>query len=130
MPNVAFFSFSETDRTEVLLIKGRAVNPNYAGINFRVKDLLRRWNTTDAAVIRQAITKAMFGTSRTIVFVGGDTHASYWVPEEVSMTIANSKPIFAIRIPRSRGPVPSWLSSRGISIHEWSEPTLQTLATM
>ncbi len=29
MANVVFFSFSETDRETVLLIKGRAVNPNY-----------------------------------------------------------------------------------------------------
>jgi hypothetical protein len=66
MANVVFFSFSETDRTEVLLIKGRAVNPNYAGLDFRVQDLLTRWDTEDSAVIRQAISKSIKGTSRTI----------------------------------------------------------------
>ena len=57
MPNVVFFSFKEDDRGVVLTIKGRAVNPNYYALNFRVKDLLKRWDTDDEAVIRQAITK-------------------------------------------------------------------------
>ena len=70
MSNVVFFSFTEADRGVVLTIKGRAVNPLYQNLNFRVRDLLKRWNTVDTAVIRQAITKAMNGTSRTIVFVG------------------------------------------------------------
>jgi hypothetical protein len=78
MPNVVFFSFTEADRGVVLTIKGRAVNPNYFDLNFRVRDLLRRWNTEDVAVIRQAISKAMVGTSRTIVFVGNLTHRSRW----------------------------------------------------
>ncbi len=73
MANVVFFSFSETDRETVLLIKGRAVNPNYSALNFRVQDLLKRWDTNDPAVIRQAISKSIKGTSRTIVFIGNDT---------------------------------------------------------
>ncbi len=82
MANVVFFSFSETDRTEVLLIKGRTHNPKYPSLDFRVQDLLARWDTQDPAVIRQAISKSIKGTSRTIVFVGNDTSSSYWVPEE------------------------------------------------
>ena len=70
MANVVFFSFSETDRTEVLLIKGRAHNPKYTSLEFRVRDLLARWATEDGVVIRQAISKSIKGTSRTIVFVG------------------------------------------------------------
>lgn len=129
MPNVCFFSFSETDRTEVLLIKGRAVNPNYSGLNFRVQDLLKRWNTEDPAVIRQAISKAMYGTSRTIVFVGSDTWLSRWVPVEVEMTIGYGKPVYAIRVPNTFGSVPRFLSDRGITVYSWSEVNLQALAT-
>ena len=74
MANVMFFSFTEADRGVVLTMKGRAVNSNYTNLNFRVKDLLKRWDTEDDSVIKQAITKAMTGTSRTIVFVGEKTH--------------------------------------------------------
>jgi len=73
MPNVVFFSFKEEDRGVVLTIKGRAVNPRYTSLNFRVKDLLRRWQTENESVIKQAISKSITGTSRTIVFVGADT---------------------------------------------------------
>ena len=89
MPNVVFFSFKEADREVVLTIKGRAVNSLYQALNFRVKDLLKRWDTEDEATIKQAITKAMQGTSRTIVFVGETTHKSYWVPHEVRTTLGN-----------------------------------------
>ena len=129
MANVVFFSFSESDRETVLLIKGRAVNPNYSALNFRVHDLLKRWDTTDPAVIRQAITKSINGTSRTIVFVGNDTAGSYWVPEEVQMTIDAGKPVFAIRLNGIWGAGPSCLASNGISLRGWSEATLQSLAT-
>ena len=63
MPNVCFFSFKEDDRETMLLNKGRAMNPYYPSLNFRVKDLLKRWNTTHTPTIRQAISKAMISTS-------------------------------------------------------------------
>lgn len=129
MSNCAFFSFSETDRNEVLLIKGRAVNPLYSNLSFRVQDLLVRWDTGDSGVIRQAISKAMYGTSRTIVFVGGDTWLSRWVPVEVAMTFENGKSVYAIRVRNTNGIVPSCLSSNGIHLYDWSEATLQALAT-
>jgi len=129
MANVVFFSFSETDRETVLLIKGRAVNPNYAALDFRVQDLLQRWDTTDPAVIRQAISKSIKGTSRTIVFVGNDTASSYWVPEEVQMTLDAGKPVHAIQLSGAWGAGPSCLSSNGITVYHWSEATLQDLAT-
>ena len=69
MPNVCFFSFKEDDRNVVATIKGRAVNLYYSNLNFRVKDLLRRWNTIDRSRIRAGISTAMTDTSRTIVFV-------------------------------------------------------------
>ena len=59
MPNVVFFSFKEEDRGVVLTIKGRAVNSDYSGLNFKVKDLLKRWDTEDEAVIKQAISKSI-----------------------------------------------------------------------
>ena len=59
MSNVVFFSFKEADREIVLTIKGRAVNPRYSNLNFRVRDLLRRWRTEDSAVIKQAISKSL-----------------------------------------------------------------------
>ena len=129
MPNVCFFSFTEPDRGVVLTIKGRTMNPRYPNLDFRVKDLLRRWNTTNDAVIRRAITTAMQGTSRTIVFVGPRTYLSRWVSEEIEMTIANGKKLFAIRLRGSYGLAPAALTSRGITIHAWSEATLQNLAT-
>jgi hypothetical protein len=129
MPNVVFFSFKEEDRGVVLTIKGRAVNSSYANLNFRVKDLLKRWKTEDSAVIKQAISKSIIGTSRTIVFVGNCTHTSYWVPHEIRMTLAAGKPVYAIRLNGTNGPVPKCLSDNKISVHVWSETTLQRLAT-
>jgi hypothetical protein len=129
MPNVVFFSFTERDRNVVLTIKGRAVNPNYPSLNFRVRDLLRRWDTVNVSVIRQAISKAMVGTSRTIVFVGEQTHWSRWVWEEVEMTIANAKPVYAIRLRGTNGPKPEVLEHHAIPLYVWSEARLQDLAT-
>lgn len=129
MSNVVFFSFKEEDRGVVLTIKGRAVNSSYPGLNFRVKDLLTRWNTTDSAVIKQAISKSISGTSRTIVFVGEKTHKSYWVPHEVQMTIDAGKPVYAIRLKDSSGTIPKCLTDNGIHVYSWSEERLQDLAT-
>ena len=129
MPNVVFFSFTEADRDVVLTIKGRAVNPRYYNLDFRVKDLLKRWDTEDVSVIRQAISKAMDGTSRTIVFVGERTHRSRWVREEVEMTIRNKKPVYAIRLKDTNGVKPKVLEDNNILLYAWSEETLQDLAT-
>jgi len=129
MPNVVFFSFKEEDRGVVLTIKGRAVNSRYTALNFKVQDLLKRWDTEDEAVIRQAITKNIKGTSRTIVFVGSKTHKSYWVPEEVKMTLNAGKPVYAIRLNGVTGTIPKCLSNNGITVHPWSEAKLQDLAT-
>ena len=129
MSNVVFFSFTEADRGVVLTIKGRAVNPLYQNLSFRVKDLLKRWNTEDTAIIRQAITKAMSGTSRTIVFVGERTHLSRWVREEVKMTLENYKPVYAIRLNGTSGKMPKVLEDNGIHLYSWSEEQLQELAT-
>ena len=96
MPNVVFFSFAEVDLDVIETIMGRAVNPLYHNLNFRVRDLLKRGDTEDTEVIRQAITKAMNGTTRTIVLAGEETHLSSWVREEVKMTIENDKPVFSI----------------------------------
>lgn len=129
MSNVVFFSFKEEDRDVVLTIKGRAVNSSYSGLNFRVKDLLKRWDTTDSAVIKQAISKSISGTSRTIVFVGEKTHKSYWVPHEVQMTLDEGKPVYAIRLKDSSGTIPKCLTDNGIYVYSWSEERLQDLAT-
>ena len=129
MPNVVFFSFREMDRDLVLTIKGRAVNPYYNKLNFRVKDLLKRWKTNDEPIIRQAISKSMIGTSRTIVFVGETTYLSKWVQEEVKMSIANKTPVYAIRLKDTNGPKPKVLSDNGIFVWTWSEDRLQELAT-
>ncbi len=129
MPNVVFFSFTEDDREVVETIMGRAVNPLYHNLNFRVKDLLTREDTEDIAVIHQVITKAMNGTSRTIVFVGETTHLSRWVREEVRMTIENNKPVFAIRLIHTNGKKPKVLMNYGINLYPWSEEWLQELAT-
>ncbi|SCX92831.1 TIR domain-containing protein [Thiohalorhabdus denitrificans] len=129
MPNVCFFSFTEADRGVVLTIKGRAVNSNYNALNFRVKDLLKRWDTEDISVIRQAISKAMKGTSRTIVFVGERTHRSRWVREEVETTLGNRKPVYAIRLKGTNGSKPKVLEENGITLYAWSEKRLQDLAT-
>ena len=129
MPNVVFFSFKEEDRGVVLTIKGRAENSSYTNLNFKVRDLLKRWNTEDSAVIKQAISKKIIGTSRTIVFVGEKTHTSYWVPHEVKMTLAAGKDVYAIRLKDTQGIIPKCLSDNGIHVYEWSEQRLQDLAT-
>lgn len=129
MANVAFFSFTEADRRVVLTIKGRAVNSHYSALTFRVRDLLRRWDTEDVGVIRQAISKAMKGTSRTIVFVGNRTHRSRWVREEVTMTVDNGKPVYAIRLKDTNGVKPKVLTDNGVHLYPWSEGRLQDLAT-
>ncbi len=129
MPNIVFFSFTEDDLDVVETIMGRAVNPLYKNLNFRVKELLNRSDTEDTAVIRQAITKAMNGTSRTIVFTGQTTHLSKWVREEVKMTIENNKPVFAIRLKNTNGKKPKVLMNYGINLYPWSEEWLQELAT-
>jgi hypothetical protein len=130
MPNVVFFSFTEDDAEVVQTIKGRAINPLYKNLNFRVNDLLKRGDTEDIAVIRPEITKAMNGTSRTIVFAGETTHLSSWVREEVRMTIENDKPVFAIRLKDTNGTKPKVLVEYGINLYSWSEEWLQELATV
>jgi hypothetical protein len=129
MPNLVFFSFTEDDSEVVQTIKERAVNPLYKNLNFRVKDLLERGDTEDIAVIRKAITKAMDGTSRTIVLAGEETHLSRWVHEEVKMTIENDKPVYAIRLKNTNGTKPRVLAEYGINLYAWSEEWLQELAT-
>ena len=42
MSAVALFGFKEEDRAVVLTIKGRAVNPSYSALNFRVRNLLSK----------------------------------------------------------------------------------------
>ena len=130
MPNVVFFSFKDEDRGVVLTIKGRAVNPKYEGLNFRVKDLLIRWKTEDEAVIKQAISKSISGTSRTIVFVGDNTHKSYWIPHEVQMTLDADKPVYAIRLKDTSGKIPRCLLDNNIFVYKWSEERLQELSTV
>lgn len=128
---VIFCSFQEADRHIVARIKGRAMNSRYNKLSFRTRDLLKRWDTEDDSVIRQAITKNINGTSRTIVFVGDKTSNSYWVKKEVEMTLANRKPVFAIELPNRSffSFNPSFLIDNGIVIHPWSEENLQELAT-
>jgi len=130
MPKSVFFSFKETDRETVLTIKGRAVNSNYDILNFKVQDLLKRWKTEDGSVIKEAITKKIQGTSKTIVFVGEKTHKSYWIPHEVRITLDAGKPVYAIRLNGTSGAIPKCLSDNGIKIHVWSEENLQKLANM
>lgn len=129
MPNVVFFSFKEEDRGVVLTIKGRAINPDYFSLNFRVQDLLKRWKTENEATIKRAITTKIQGASRTIVFVGNKTHESYWVPQEVQMTLDKGKSVYAIRLKDTYGIIPKCLSDNNIHVYSWSELNLQNLAT-
>jgi hypothetical protein len=127
---VSFFSFAEPNRHTVAKIKGRAVNPFYHNLKFKVQDLLKRWITESEPVIRQAITKSLKGASRTIVFVGNDTYKSYWVGEEIKMTLALGKPVYAIRIKDTAGKAHLELTKNGIYLYQWSETRLQQLATI
>lgn len=130
MSNVVFFSFKEGDRGVVITIKGKAVNSKYTDLDFKVQDLLKRWDTQDEATIKQAITKTIKGTSRTIVFVGKDTHKSYWVPHEVQMTLDKKKPVYAIYLKgEENSKTPKCLSDNGIFVYKWSEERLKELAT-
>ena len=129
MSNVVFFSFKEEHRGVVLTIKGSAVNPDYESLNFKVKDLTKRWKTQDQEVVKKAISKWISGTSKTIVFVGDNTHMSYWVPHEVQMTLDAKKPVYAIRLKDTSGKTPKCLSDNKIKVYSWSEERLQELAT-
>jgi len=130
MSNVVFFSFKEEDRGVVATIHGRALNSKYLALDFKVKSLLARWDTEDEATIKQAITKAIKGTSRTIVFVGKKTHKSYWVPHEVKATLDKDKPVYAIFLSGlDDSKIPKCLSDNGIHVYQWSESRLQDLAT-
>jgi len=126
---VVFFSFAEPNRHTVAKIKGRAMNSKYPNLKFKVQDLLVRWDTEDDTVIRQAITKSIKGTSRTIVFVGKLTHKSNWVPDEVEMTLDRGKPVYAMWLKDESGIKPTCLTKNKITIHAWSEEKLQQLAT-
>jgi hypothetical protein len=130
MPKSVFFSFKEKDREAVLLIKGRAVNSNYHNLNFKVQDLLKRWKTEDSSDIKRAITTKIQGASKTIVFVGKETHKSYWVLHEVRMTLEAGKSVYAIRLNGTSGTIPKCLSDNNIKVHAWSEENLQKLANM
>lgn len=129
MPNIIFFSFKEEDREKVLTIKGRATNNNYKNLDFRVRDLLKRWNTENKTTIKQSISKTIKGTSRTIVFVGNNTDKSYWVPQEVQMTLEAGKEVYAIRLKETNGKVPKCLYENNIPVYEWNEEKLQYLAS-
>lgn len=131
MSKTVFFSFKEEDRGVVLTIKGRAMNSFYSNLNFKVRDLLKRWKTENEATIKQAISKSIRGTSRTIVFVGKNTHRSYWVPHEVQMTLKGKKPVYAIFLSGKEGSkIPKCLSDNNIYVYRWSEARLQQLATL
>ena len=130
MKKTVFFSFSETNRHTVAKIKGRAVNAFYYNLSFKVHDLLKRWSTESAPVIRQAISKSLYGTSRTIVFVGNETHKSYWVGEEIKMTLAAKKKVYAIRVKDTKGNSHPELINNGIYVYNRSEERLQQLATI
>lgn len=125
----SFFSFSESNRHTVAKIKGKAMNPYYYNLDFYVQDLLKRWLTESESVIRQAISKSLSGASRTIVFIGNTTHSSFWVGEEIKMTLAAGKPVYAIRIKDTNGKSHPELTKYGIYIYNWSEARLQELAT-
>jgi hypothetical protein len=129
--NVSFFSFQEADRHYVAKVKGRAINPRYYNLQFKVRDLLRRWSTESPIVVKRAISTQMKGTSRTIVFVGDGTWNSYWVKHEVQMSLKAGKPVYAIDLPyRNKfSNDPRFLVDNNIKIHSWSEANLQKLAT-
>lgn len=126
---VTFFSFTEANRHTVAKIKGRAVNSRYPHLNFKVQDLLVRWDTEEDIVIKQAISKSIKGTSRTIVFVGEHTHKSQWVQHEVHSTLERNKPVYAIWLKGEKGKTPKCLSDNNIRVYVWSEDRLQELAT-
>ncbi|RRI62713.1 molecular chaperone Tir [Pseudomonas aeruginosa] len=113
----------------VLTIKGRATNNNYRNLDFRVRDLLKRWDTENETTIKQAISKTIKGTSRTIVFVGNNTDQSYWVPQEVQMSLDAGKEVYAIRLKGTKGKTPKCLYENNIPICEWSKEKLQYLAS-
>jgi hypothetical protein len=119
----------EANRHTVAKIKGRAMNSRYPYLDFKVKDLLRRWDTEDEAVIKRAITQSMYGTSKTIVLVGQYTHKSTWVKHEVESTLEKRKPVYAIWLKDESGPVPKCLTANNIRAYSWSEERLQDLAT-
>ena len=125
-----FFSFKEEDRKVVLTVKGRAVNPYYANLDFSVREVLKRAKLEDETKIKETIINSFEGISRTIVFVGKKTHKSCWIPCEVQMTLDQGKPVHAIFLKGNEGAkIPKCLSDNTIYVYRWSEARLQQLAT-
>lgn len=127
--NVVFFSFSESNRNEVLALKTKAMDPQYTGLNFMVQDLIKRWNTKDLKAIRHAIEGPITAASRTIVFVGKDTYKSMWVAEEVKVTLEQGKPVYAIYLKNGHVVIPACLRDNDIYIYPSHEENIQYLAT-
>ena len=127
--NVVFFSFSETDRAFVLALKTKAMNPKYHHLNFLVQDLMKRWSTENPTFIRKTVEKCIKDATRTIVFIGKDTHRSHWVSEEVNATRETGKSVYAIRVKDTHGVKPAFLLKHNIHLYPWHEANLQYLAT-
>jgi len=129
MENLVYFSFYEKDLKTVLALKRKVRDPDYANLNFKVRRLLRRWDTDDVLAMRKAIARAMKGSTRTIVIVGNGTYKSRWLPEEVRMARDARNPVYAIRLKGTYGAKPTYLSNANIHLYDWSEEALQNLAT-
>jgi hypothetical protein len=127
--NVVFFSFSEADRDAVLALKTKAMDPQYTKLNFMVQDLMRRWRTEDLKAIRRAVEVPIAAASRTIVLVGKDTYKSMWVTEEVTITLEQGKPVYAIYLKNRRVVIPACLKNNDIYVYPSHEENLQYLAT-
>ena len=129
MENLVYFSFYEKDLKTVLALKRKVRDPNYENLNFKVKRLLRRWDTDDISAMQKAIARAMKGATRTIVLVGNGTYKSKWLPEEVKMSRDAGNPVYAVRLEGTYGAKPTCLSNANIHLYDWGEEALQNLAT-
>jgi hypothetical protein len=124
-----FLSFDEADRAAADAIRARTKSASDTRLDFDVVRGVERWETISLAGLRSTVVRAIEGATRTVVLVGDRTHASKWVIEEISATIAAGRPVYAIRLPNTTGPAPALLDKHRIPVAPWSLEQLQLLAT-
>jgi hypothetical protein len=123
------WAVDEADRATADAIRARALSASDTQLDFDVVRGVARRETISQAGLRSTVVRAIQGSTRTVVLVGDRTHASIWVVEEISATIAAGRPVRAIRLPNTTGPAPALLGKHRIPVEHWSLEQLQLLAT-
>ncbi len=57
--------------------------------------------------------------SALVILLGENTHNGTWVLHEINIALSRRIPIFAVRIPNTRGGLPLMLKKKRVNIVEW-----------